>query len=224
MSDKPKQTQTPFHVLQAAMPAVPPDSAVTFGGRKFSYTGLNGILAAIRPVLNAHGWSITQIIQPDGLHTVLTNELNPTEVITSVAPLPEPGAGGQGWQAWGSALTYAKRYTIVALLGIVCAEPDLDEVKADAPAKPEPTPAKPAAAKPTIWTADELLTALDHWTDCRPATKGKQVAIFLQKNGLNAAGTLDTGMVRNVLADERREKLGPGMAEKLEATCNQIAP
>lgn len=223
MSDKPQQT--PFHALQAAMPAVAPDASVTFGGRKFSYTSLNAILAAIRPVLNAHGWSLTQIIQPDGLHTVLTNELNPTEVITSVAPLPEPGTGGQGWQAWGAALTYAKRYTIVALLGIVCAEPDLDEVKADpTPAKPEPAPAKPAAAKPTIWTADELLTGIDHWTDCRASKDGKQVVLILQKNGLNATGALFPGMVRNVLSDERRAKLGPGMAEKLEATCNQIAP
>lgn len=208
------------------MPAVPPDAEVNFSGRKFKYSSLNAVLAAIRPKLNDHGWSLTQIILPDGLHTVLTNELNPSEYITSVAPLPEPGTGGQGWQAWGSALTYAKRYTIVALLGIVCAEPDLDEVKADpAPqaAKPEPVPAKPA--KPTIWTADELLTALDHWTDCRASKDGKQVVIILQKNGLNATGTLFPGMVRNVLADPvQHERLKGMIAEKLELTCNQISP
>lgn len=240
MSDKPQTHKSIWAALVAFQRECPPiekSSKGQIGHRSFTYAGRPETWAAIKNALTANGLCVHYRHTENNVTCFVRHESMDTAEETPVYsshPIPTPQATGTDpfrnyMQTTGMMLEHARRQTLVDALGLVTQDHDADTpaetatAKAET-AKPEPAPAKPAAAKPTIWTADELLTGIDHWTDCRASKDGKQVVLILQKNGLNATGALFPGMVRNVLSDERRAKLGPGMAEKLEATCNQIAP
>lgn len=93
------------------------------GTYKFSYAPLETIMAAVRPALAANGLAMTQVVskQSDGEY-VRTLLMHPSgESMSCDIPLltKEPGP-----QAYGSALTYARRYGITLLLCVVADDDD----------------------------------------------------------------------------------------------------
>lgn len=94
----------------------------TKGSYSYKYAALEDIMAAIRPVLAKHGLAITQnAVSENGNVGVSTTIHHGTEAIESgVLLLP---AGGTP-QSAGSALTYARRYSLSAALGIATEEDD----------------------------------------------------------------------------------------------------
>lgn len=101
------------------------------GKRDYRYAGLDDLLQAVRPVLSKHGIAITQAIRrADGL-TVLCTELRHSAggVISSEYPLDWNGSP----QDKGSEITYARRYSLEAMVG-VAATPDDDGSAATAAA------------------------------------------------------------------------------------------
>ena len=115
------QAETPEHAnLTAALIAAQEDFEAVVKGTinphfNKRYADLATVLAAIKPALLRHGILLTQPIvrEDDGLvlQTILTHISG--EVMLSEVPLPMP----TNWQRWGSDLTYARRYTVMALVG-----------------------------------------------------------------------------------------------------------
>lgn len=122
---------------QAEFPAITQDRQVTVktktgGHYSYSYAPLESILAKCRPVLNAHGLALLQILDDDGRGPALRTELRHAGggVVGGTFPLPGSPADPQ---ALGSLLTYLRRYAVTAILGIATEEDDDGEG-----AKPQP--------------------------------------------------------------------------------------
>lgn len=96
-------------------------------GYNYKYASLTAVWNAIQtPLLNA-GLVVTQIMKepPQGfdvcVHTILTHPETGDQV-ESILPMTSPKKDPQGF---GSSITYARRYSLVALLGLV-ADEDID--------------------------------------------------------------------------------------------------
>lgn len=83
-------------------------------GYKFKYADLAGCMKAAAPGLKENGLSVVQLVSSGKLITLLLHESG--QWIKSVVALPQQSTD---YQAFGSALTYLKRYTYCAILGIV---------------------------------------------------------------------------------------------------------
>ena len=103
---------------------------------KVSYASLDSVLDAVTPALCKHGLAIVQLMEKGNiLKTHLFHESG--EVLTSEYELPDI----QDNQKKGAALTYARRYSVCALLSITADEDDdgnatKDEQKNNSKTKP----------------------------------------------------------------------------------------
>jgi len=80
--------------------------------------------SAVTPALTAHGIVATTRTLCDGDTLVAETQLVYKGVVLVSATMPIGKAVGVSAQAVGSALTYARRYTLCALLGVVAEEDD----------------------------------------------------------------------------------------------------
>jgi hypothetical protein len=108
---------------QAAFPPISRDREVTVqmktgGSYKFKYAPLDSLLSAVRVPLAANGLAIVQLLDEDVLVTSLLHESG--AILSGRTPIPAT----EGVQAYGSAITYLRRYSIQALLGIAAEEDD----------------------------------------------------------------------------------------------------
>ena len=120
---------------------------------KNKYASLSNIIEATTPHLNAVGLSIIQLPCESGLETMLLHTSG--EYISSVSLTPCKDASNP--QALGSALTYARRYALGAVLSLNIDEDDDAQRATVAPAaqpkaKAELTPSHPKweAAKKAV--------------------------------------------------------------------------
>ena len=112
------------------------------------YATLPEVLKTVRPLLAKHHLAICQTPDLiDGKLVLKTRLMHAEgEVIESAMPLPEGGT----MQAMGSAITYARRYALTALLGICGDEDDDGNATSAKPAKTAaPRPQTAAPASPT---------------------------------------------------------------------------
>lgn len=119
-----------FIAFQAEMPAVPKDA--TNPHFKSKYATLSAITEAMRPHLSKHGLAVTQsLVYADGVQFIVTRIMH-----TSGQWMQDGGYAlnptKNDPQGMGSAVTYARRYTLGATLGIVT-EDDDDGNAASAP-------------------------------------------------------------------------------------------
>ena len=84
------------------------------GEYKFKYADLSACVKAAAPALKEHGLSVSQIINDGKLITLLTHVSG--QWFKSELLLPTQSTD---YQAFGSAITYLKRYSYCAILGIV---------------------------------------------------------------------------------------------------------
>lgn len=84
------------------------------GAYKFKYADLSACCKAAAPALKANGLAVSQIISDGKLITVLSHKSG--QWFKSELLLPTQSAD---YQAFGSAITYLKRYSYCAILGIV---------------------------------------------------------------------------------------------------------
>lgn len=119
-------TQALFQVQQQLQPVIK-DAKNTFVGN--AYATLNAVLESCRDTLFSQGVFVTQHpcaapieLGPGyiGLETVLTH-VESGQWISSTAIIPLPKNDPQGM---GSAITYARRYSLCAILGIVTEDDD----------------------------------------------------------------------------------------------------
>lgn len=132
MDDQPEGSLTAALIaIQAALPPVGKTEEAQAGNRTYRYADLAAIHAAVLPVLAAHGLAWTTRPTLVGELFVLDYELRHIAgtMITGRYPLPSPAASSQ---ALGSAITYARRYALCAVLGITPAGDDDDGAEAAA--------------------------------------------------------------------------------------------
>lgn len=129
MSDDSKTVYEALLAVQAEAPTLPKDKTVTVttekgGSYKYSYAPLDSIVEKIGPLLQAHG--LVWLTKPSGTREAPTLDymlMHPgsAQFIEGRMPLllDRPSA-----QALGSAITYARRYALCAVLNLVSDDDD----------------------------------------------------------------------------------------------------
>ena len=111
------------------------------------FADLANVLSTVTPALHANGLAITQTFLDDSLITTLHHESG--ETLSSSCKLIICD-GRNMTQEWGKAVTYQRRFSICAILGVV-ADMDTDDVPDLPPsAKTTPAQAKPANVKQAV--------------------------------------------------------------------------
>lgn len=150
---------------------------------KSKYADLAGIRDAVVPALTAHGIAVVQTLDAasEGVaYCVLTRLIHTSgQWIESLCPIPS----AQDMQKMGSAITYARRYSLSAICGIAADEDD------DGNEAAKPTQAVPQRAfmKPPDgfddWLTDLTATADNGTEALQKAWKNSQP--FLRKHLLD---------------------------------------
>lgn len=111
-----------------------------FGNR---YADLASVLDALRPILSKHGIAYVQTVDGDGATVTVSTRLMWGSEVMDCGSLSQHFSGGKNAsQAMGSAITYARRYTLSSVLGVA---PDDDD---DAEPLAGASPPRPAARSP----------------------------------------------------------------------------
>lgn len=159
------------------------------GTYEFSYATFDAILDAVRKPLAENELSIVQAVDASGdKPRVVTTLLHSSgQWISSSLPLLLDRPGNQ---AFGSALTYQKRYGLTALLAIAADEDDdangADGNSIERRTERQPTPPQVKTAPPPNVPAPPV-TAAARWTDeairaLKAMTTGQQVAEWQSGN------------------------------------------
>lgn len=120
------------------------------------YADLSSVWAAIRPALAKHGISITQwpIHSDDGRLHIVTRLAHDGEWIRAHFSIPVQKQDAQGF---GSATTYAKRFSLAACVGVVADDDDDGNAASQTPRyEPRASAPSPQAAPPAD-LADEFI-------------------------------------------------------------------
>ena len=106
------------------------------GSYGYTYADLAGVIDHVRPVLAKHGLGFVQdVIVNDGKVLVSTTVMHGTGECLEFGPIAAPAPADM--QKLGGAITYARRYALVAALGIA-ADDDDDGAAATAAVKQKP--------------------------------------------------------------------------------------
>lgn len=134
------------------------------------YADLSGIRDAVTPSLALNGIAVVQTMVPfDGRAAIATRLVHTSgQWFESLVPLPDV----QDMQKMGSAITYARRYSLSAICGIAADEDDDANASAEQP-KAGPT----AIAKPAGY--DAWIKALDAYAATH--TDGELIAEIAQQ-------------------------------------------
>lgn len=116
------------------------------------YADLQAIIDATRPALNAAGIYCYQDIENTGddvtVHTILLHSSG--ETLTGGRITIKLGAGSNPAQRMGSALTYARRYSLSAVLGVSADDDDDGNAVADATSKSASKPVSNDPRSPAV--------------------------------------------------------------------------
>jgi ERF superfamily len=197
------------------------------------YADLATVIDAVLPALNANGFALTQPVVRDETGMVLQTRLVHTSGQELVSEVPLPDA--VQWQQWGSALTYARRYTLMALLGVAPEDDDAAEAIAMRPSvrSNRPAPSPPPRVQPR--EAPQLVKLTDQWgveylrqpgevdqwiRDAIDGATAEQLKTLSEKNPDNTKVQLAV----SVAIGEAEAAAGkPAMGAKLKERCKQIA-
>jgi hypothetical protein len=170
------------------------------------YASLDGIMAKVRPVLNKHGLVLTQtptaMLDGSGnavpaLTTRLTHAESGEHIEATMLLLLDK----QNSQGLGSALTYARRYSITAFLALVGDEDDDGQAASQPPRARSSSPGdETPAPAPTNFKVPDAAKAASEARDMTPATdtskkKLRALAAKLIGEGKATQTQLDSAMI-----------------------------
>lgn len=127
--------------VQGAVENVTRDTQGQVGNQKYKYATLDAVLNMLRPLLKENGLAVVQSVHGPNLHTTICHESGET-MECGLYPL----GNHEKPQERGSALTYARRYTLTSIFGIA-QEDDDGAAASNAPVKR----VFPSAAKRKDW-------------------------------------------------------------------------
>lgn len=94
-------------------------------GHNYTYADLPQIFSVINPLLKKHKLCFTQLLENDGIKTILFH-VESGEQLESFTQIPKVKLGSMNdYQAYGSGVTYFRRYALSSMLGIIT-DKDLD--------------------------------------------------------------------------------------------------
>lgn len=103
-------------------------------GHKYTYADLPKIYSVINPLLHKHGLVVSQPLMNGCIETYLYH-IPSEECLRSSTPIPQVQLGNMNdYQAFGSGVTYYRRYALSSMLGLVT---DKDTDAAGEPVKPK---------------------------------------------------------------------------------------
>lgn len=148
-AERPGSLAAALITLQTRLPRITKDETAevptkTGGSYSYSYTSLSAIHDAIMPLLGAVGlaWICLPTLTAGGRFVLLYKLVHAATGEEEIGEYPLPESGGS--QALGSAITYARRYALTAVLGIAPADDDDDGHAAQTEWRP---PANPRSRK-----------------------------------------------------------------------------
>lgn len=122
-----------FVTALTTMEDIVADAKVEAGPVRYKYATLANVLAETRPKLAAHGLVLSQHAHDNGVTTVIFHESGQW---LSFPPLKVAPVGGTP-QHLGSAVSYARRYSVLSVCGLAT-EDDDGRAASVAPTPPEP--------------------------------------------------------------------------------------
>jgi hypothetical protein len=88
-------------------------------GHNYTYADLPQIFSVINPLLNKHKLCFTQLLENDGIRTILFH-VESGEQLESFTTIPLVKLGSMNeYQSYGSAVTYYRRYCLSSMLSLV---------------------------------------------------------------------------------------------------------
>lgn len=121
-------------------------------GYGYNYADLPTIIETIKPLLEKFNLGFTQLIEDDGLRTIVFHtETGESMETFSNIPLNVDLKGQNIYQTMGSAYSYFKRYQLTAILGVVTSDEDNDASGQPTRSKTQPIK-QPEKAKKTLNT------------------------------------------------------------------------
>lgn len=113
------------------------------GSYTYSYADLGDVLSHVRPVLAKHGLFVTQEVEISPVQVeVVTLILHKSGEYMAYKPVAMPAPEQHTPQGYGGVITYARRYALMAALGLAA---DSDDDAIAASAKPATSAPRPAA-------------------------------------------------------------------------------
>lgn len=145
-------------VAQGAIKTAAKDAEADTGKFKYQYATLDSIWDACRKPLSDNGLSVIQIPanDEDGFHVETILAHSSGEWISGTMTLPVVAGRMNELQAMGSAITYARRYALAAMIGVASGADD-DGQSAGQISKPQEAV---SPKKPLTMTPKKLLTRL----------------------------------------------------------------
>lgn len=168
---------------QAEMPHALKDAKGQVGqNRNYKYAPLETVVDTFRPILAKHGLSVLQRPQPcDNGVLLVTTLLHESGEWINDGGLHMPAAKNDA-QAFGSALTYARRYSLTAMLGIATDDDDGSSATA-ASREPAAKASVPVNAAPAT-----TLDALRSRMTSLPAAHRASVSSWMKKEKIPGEG------------------------------------
>lgn len=134
-----KELFTAFAKAQAEMEAASKDSNNPFF--KSKYADLNSVMGAVKPAFAKHGLAFVQVCHDAEnaakVETIIVHESG-FQISAGCVSVPVSKHDAQGY---GSALTYARRYSLAAAAGVGAEDDDGNAAAKAAPKKEQPKPA-----------------------------------------------------------------------------------
>lgn len=163
------------------MPAIKPDSKAMAGSYGYEYLSLPALLNTIRPILAANGLAVRQELHaaPESpqLLAVTTIVFDDTaELVVGEYPVQVL----QNPQATGSAITYARRYSLTAAMGMMPGNDDDGQAAAQIAPANKPVEANPGCiTRPQgnqLWAAAKDLMSQAELMEFLSAELGRKVS------------------------------------------------
>lgn len=164
-SESIKNLAQALSLVQSEIQDIPKDKK----GHGHKYADLAGVLEVCRPILAKNGLSVSQLcsneaLSPDvvGIETMLMHSSG--EYLTGMLYMRVPTGSRNAAQAAGSIITYARRYSLAAVLGVAQVDDDAhleDSAPKASPPQPhknsQPTPSVPVQDSPKMLELKKLI-------------------------------------------------------------------
>ena len=184
-SDEINELAGAFAKAQADLPAVPKRGKGQVGQARTTYATLDDVIDTVRGPLSENGLSFTQMLDTAADGPALTTMLlhSSGQWMASSTPIDamDGNRGTNAMQAFGSTLTYLKRYALSAMLGVTTDEDDDGSAARKPPQRPTRTP---QGSPPTGdgWEEDE------NWQ-----ASGAPAGVYLDVSEVGVFDTKKTG-------------------------------
>ena len=192
-SSTPKNLAEALIAFQASVPTIHENDSSYHG----KFANLPGVLSTINPALRAAGLVVSQLPEEinglPGLRTTLMHTSG--EQLSAVTPLTV-NTGKNGTQEWGKAVTYSRRFALLAALNLAIGIEDQDADN-DQQVSVVPTPAQQQQAPATTPSQDDPLTKeqkdliIGVLKECNAAYRDKVLKAFVKEFGASKAKVSD---------------------------------